>query len=293
MIDIHGPTLTVKGQLLPTTEWVRVRDHYCAQDLDNLLIRHNCVNTKIFQDFFWLPVESSYTTVFAPVWLTRWCEFDFGPPVMTDSTVTTDCFNFMIYKNRYLRQLAVEEITKRKLVTNCYVYSGTEIGDIKTKVFKEKQQAVYNNVADYNSSLKDHVFDGSAVALITETIEPGWHNNMTFTEKTLWPMLSLNFPIWLGGYRQAELWNTAGFDTFDDIIDHSYQRLSDPVLRIQTALDSNFKILTDLSYASDVRNKLKNRLKNNQNLVLTNHLKQHLNKALVSIDINNNLLKSL
>jgi hypothetical protein len=285
IVEIHGPTLTTQQTLLPTTSWIRVVDHYDPVALDLYLDQQDCQHTKIFQDFFWLPVDSCHKTFFAPLWLDVFCKFSLGKPVLSETVSTSDCFNFMMYKPRLLRQHVVAELAKRNLKTDSYTYSGTcdFVNKITPKYFGPARQMVYNNTADYNNFLREHVFDRSAVALITETIEPEWSNNMTFTEKTLWAMLSLNFPIWLGGRLQAELWQNVGFDTFDDVVDQTYQYESDPKLRIQLALDNNIKLLTDLQYATALRNQMLDRLKRNRELVLTGAIKRYTDQLLSSI----------
>jgi hypothetical protein len=150
----------------------------------------------------------------------------------------------------------------------------------------KEMPTIPDNISNYNNFLREHVFERSAVALITETIEPEWNNNMTFSEKTLWAMLSLNFPIWLGGRLQAELWQNAGFDTFNDVVDQTYQYESDPMLRIQLALDNNIKLLTDLQYVTALRNKMSDRLKRNRELVLNGAIGRYTDQLLSNIDEN-------
>ena len=58
----------------------------------------------------------------------------------------------------------------------------------------------------------------SAVSLIAESIR--YESQMVYTEKTIYAVHGLTFPIWIGGYQQAQLWAKKGFDTFDDIINH-------------------------------------------------------------------------
>ena len=295
MIQIHGPSLNVSGNITPDTSWVRIRDHYCVKDLDSLLQNYGCVNTKVFQDFFWLPVNSAYTTIFAPIWLSEFCKFNFGLPDISGPLVTTNCFNFMVFKLRTLRQQAIQAVIDRGLTTDCYTYPCDDHVNlnIKSKVFNQTRTETYDNVADYNQFLKEHVFDKSAVSLITETIEPNWQNNMTFTEKTLWPMLSLNFPIWLGGYQQAKIWHAAGFDTFDDVIDHGYQWNLEPMERIYQALDENMRVLTDLSFVSDLRHKLKDRLYKNRTLVMNKHIGRYATQLVSESGVDSNMLKTL
>ena len=293
IVEVHGPTLTARQELLPDTEWVRVVDHYNPVELDLFLDQQGCRDVRIFQDFFWLPLNSQRTTIFAPVWLNVFCDFNYGAPVLTDHVETVDCFNFMMYKPRLLRQLIIAEILKRGLVTDSYTYSGTnDVGaDIKPRYFGSARQTVYNNVKDYNDFLRDHVFDRSAVALITETIEPEWHDNMTFTEKTLWAMLSLNFPIWLGGRCQADLWKAVGFDVFDDVVNHDYQYLSDPMERIHCALDTNDRLLRDLAHVGSLRKQMNDRLRQNRQLVFDQTIKRYTNSLTCNLD--NDLLKKI
>lgn len=292
VVNIHGPTLTAKQELSSDTDWIRVLDHYDPVELDLLLDQRGCRHTKIFQDFFWLPVCSRRETVFSPIWLSRFCNFKYGQPILTDNVTTVDCFNFMIYKQRSLRQLILVELLNKGLTTSSYIYSkNSSVNIIEPRYFGAARQLVYNNVADYNNFLRDNVFARSAVALIIETIEPDWHDNMTFTEKTLWAMLSLNFPIWLGGRKQAEIWKDVGFDTFDDIVDHSYQHLPDPIARIQQALESNRRLLTDLLYVSNLRHQMSDRLRQNRQLVMDGTIKKYLDHSTANFDID--LLKTV
>ena len=61
----------------------------------------------------------------------------------------------------------------------------------------------------------------SAVALISESAD--FQKASVFTEKTLYALMALNFPLFIGGYGHADQLTRMGFDVFDDIIDHSYQ----------------------------------------------------------------------
>lgn len=105
----------------------------------------------------------------------------------------------------------------------------------------------------------------TAVSLITETV--GAYKSAMFTEKTLWAMMALNFPIWVGGYKQAELFKNLGFDVFDDVIDHSYQYKDNFIDRCNLALELNRDILTDLELAKSLRLRVMDRLiKNREHL---------------------------
>jgi hypothetical protein len=75
------------------------------------------------------------------------------------------------------------------------------------------------NYGDHNSlnyaQIIKPLFDSSIVSIIVETV--GHERATTFTEKSLMPVLSINFPLWFGGYQQAEFFKDLGFDVFDDV----------------------------------------------------------------------------
>jgi hypothetical protein len=287
---IHGPTLVTGTRLLSQAKWVRIADHYVPEKLDELLLQSGCgPDVVVFQDFFWLPVKSKFKTVFAPVWLGNFCKFEYSDkPLLSNTVITNDCFNFVVYKPRTLRDQAIEVVLSQKLNTQSYVSTSDYLKskNLPLRWFGDRyQKSAYDNVKDYNLFLRDNVFDCSAVALITETIEHSWINNTTFTEKSIWPMLSLNFPIWLGGRQQADLWESIGFDVFRDCIDHRYQHEVDPTLRIKRAIDDNIEILSNLELAASLRNHHRIRLLNNRHLVLQNQVMRFCKSKLSALDL--------
>ena len=113
----------------------------------------------------------------------------------------------------------------------------------------------------------NQMFSQSAVSLITESI--AYQKAIMFTEKTLFCLFGLNFPIWIGGYKQAEMWQRLGFDTFADIINHDYQYYDTMLERCCYAFILNKKILTDLDYAKSQRKKHIDRLLLNRHSILS------------------------
>jgi len=125
------------------------------------------------------------------------------------------------------------------------------------------------------------LFCESAVSLITESLE--YQKASAYTEKSVYPLLGLGFPIWIGGYNQADEWQALGFDTFSDVIDHSYQYYDTLLERCYYAFAKNEKMLTDLDYARSVRNSCIDRLYANRQLALSDHLHKHIKKQLESV----------
>jgi hypothetical protein len=146
-----------------------------------------------------------------------------------------------------------------------------------------------SNFNTWNLFLNQMTYE-SAVSLIAESLY--FEHAMTFTEKTLYSVLGLTFPIWIGGYKQATEWEKYGFDSFGDVIDHSYQNYTTLIERTYYAFKLNFEILNNLQLASDLRVKYMDRLLANRQLLLNNQLMQTVNKYVNQMPVEiRNLIK--
>jgi hypothetical protein len=261
--------------------------------VSNNLTVHNLDNVEFYGAPYWL---QQHTTLFFNL------KFD-APPT------TKYIFTFTINKKQINRFLLLKLVEWFKLTDYCYTWSGIgrefDMSDIldelnglerqpfgnQTKAFllspvkfKKKfinivddtvntDYAMLNygsNVDTWQKFLNKMSYD-SAISLIAESI--CHEKNMTFTEKTVYSVLGLNFPIWIGGYKQASEWENYGFDSFNDVIDHSYQNHDTLIERVFYAFKLNYKLLTDLSLATKLRTTHMNRLLANRQLMLDNHLK--------------------
>ena len=110
------------------------------------------------------------------------------------------------------------------------------------------------------------IFDNTAVSIISESVD--YQNGIGFTEKSAYPLLGLNLPIWVGGKYQAEEFEKLGFDVFNDLIDHSYQHCNTLIERCYRAIADNYKILSDVDVAGRARLAAMPRLLNNRQLLL-------------------------
>lgn len=124
------------------------------------------------------------------------------------------------------------------------------------------------------------IVSGSAVSLITESQR--FEKAIHFSEKTAYAMLGQTFPIWIGGYRQAQEWEKLGFDVFHDVIDHSYQFYDTLIQRCWHAFADNSKLLTDLNKLARVREKMSARLQDNFNRVTDNIVRNHNQKIITA-----------
>lgn len=124
----------------------------------------------------------------------------------------------------------------------------------------------------WNSGLND-IFFRSGVSLIGESVnfQPG----AVFTEKTHHSVLALTFTIWIGGKGQAHAWKNIGFDTFDDIINHSYQWHDTLIERCYHAIADNLHLLQNLDHVRNLRNQHTDRLLQNRELLLSGRLQRY------------------
>jgi len=276
--SVFGPE--VGSEPLPVSDQTRaiyIEDHYDPTVLAQCLPRSDI--TVITEYFHHAPTIGQFATLSYPLWLyhvTR--RFNVVP--LKQSFETQGCFNFMIYKRRDFRLLCLRAIEKFGLQTKYYTANVMENEfQHKPRVFGDAMATDYNFCKDYTQFLAQHVFDSTATSLIIEPIESAWQDLIVYTEKSLYPVLSCTFPIWLGGRLQAQGWQELGFDAFDDVIDHSYQRAETSQQRIEMAIECNLKLLTDLEYARDQRQKHMPRLLANRQRLLGESIRPYLQKT--------------
>ena len=234
---------------------------------------------------------------------------------------TSHCFNFMINKKQINRFLCIKFVEHFNLTNFDYTWSAADqnfdmsdilkeldalgprsplddktrsaiLAPIKLKErfieFSQEQgikskSAIKNyggNAWTWKNGLND-LFLKSSISLITESLR--FQQATAFTEKTLYSVLGLTFPIWIGGYNQATEWKRLGFDTFDDIIDHSYQSYNTLIERCYYAFANNLELLTNKSKSAELRATHQERLFKNRDLLLKNQLgnfvDQEINKC--------------
>lgn len=254
-----------------------------------------------------------------PLWLERQRQ-DWNINEFTETEYETEfCFSFMINKKQINRYLCLKLVELFKFKSFTYTWSGADkyfdcseiiqehhhlgkSSPLSSSQFAEILSPITLEPFFYSSSLKNiqhngssvkfyggnrnswdygvgKMFSESAVSLITESMIH--QKASTFTEKTLYSLLGLSFPIWIGGgNKQAEMFKKLGFDTFDDIINHDYQYYDTLLERCVYAFTLNKKILTDLEFAKLMRKKHTERLKNNRNLILSGKLNEYIQKEL-------------
>jgi hypothetical protein len=124
-----------------------------------------------------------------------------------------------------------------------------------------------DNVYNFKQCLSNY-YKNSFVEIITETsfTEPCY----LLTEKTLNSIYGCNFPILIGGCGSVAFLRSIGFDMFDDVIDHSYDTITDPLEKIYFAVERNKHLLSNTDLVKDLWVKHKQRFLNNIDIARVN-----------------------
>ena len=103
----------------------------------------------------------------------------------------------------------------------------------------------YPNSANGNNFKNSliHYYRETFVEVVTET--SCTERCFNLTEKTLNSIYGKSFPILISSPGVVAFLRTMGMDVFDDIVDHSYDTIENPVDRIYQAVVSNIELLTD------------------------------------------------
>lgn len=101
------------------------------------------------------------------------------------------------------------------------------------------------------------------VEIVSETL----FTNLTvgISEKFLNSIYGYVFPIVIGSCGAVQVLSDLGFDMFKDIVDHSYDTISNPLDRLCSAINLNESLLTDNQKTKDLWQKNYHRFENNIN----------------------------
>jgi len=117
-----------------------------------------------------------------------------------------------------------------------------------------------DNVSNFRRSLQ-HLYANSRIEIVNETTF--FTKGIFVTEKFLNSVYGYNLPIVMSVPGTVDYLRRHGFDMFDDVVDHSYDSILDPVQRIFTAVESNIRLLSDREYAIETWDKCLYRLDQN------------------------------
>jgi len=314
MIEISGNTYRYNGEVLTKPEVIVINDHHYDEQAhcyhveklvansicdphQHLIIMDGCVRHD--------DGLSKYNCLCLPVYLAGECQEFLKQKIQPNWTNKTHAFNFMINKPRPHREfllLMIEHFgltdyrhtlpwrrinlsrsTLKTYTTNSHYHDiidtlvNVPVTDYKFGPERIMDQGILNgnfkNAETYQHLLQKNIFEPTCVSLITEPCF--FERESMFTEKTVMAMYAGTLPIWVGGWRLPEYMQSMGFDIFDDIIDHSYQDLADPLDRCYYAIARNLDLLKDADRLRNYIGANQPRLEHNLDLLQQNVFLTH------------------
>lgn len=132
------------------------------------------------------------------------------------------------------------------------------------EIYQHYGKSQNDNAANFDVRLRAK-YQNSFVEIVSESsfCSPSFN----ITEKTANCFFGCNFPILLGGSGLVQHLRDLEIDVFDDVIDHSYDKLSNPFDRIITAIDCNEHMLKDAKYSQQQWRQCQNRFESNINKI--------------------------
>ena len=116
------------------------------------------------------------------------------------------------------------------------------LNDDYDKLFLHLYESDKSNSYNYRYLMKN-VYQHTALEIISSS---SFFDAFILGEKEIQNIYAQNFPIYISSPYTADIMkNKFGFDIFDDIIDHSYDKIIDPGKRLLTAIDSNIHLLNN------------------------------------------------
>lgn len=150
--------------------------------------------------------------------------------------------------------------------------SSTLLSDSKEIYVKSSN----DNVTNFNEKLRQY-YQQTFLEIITET--SCTEKCFNLTEKTLNSIYGCNFPILISSAGSVKFLRDMGLDLFDDIVDHSYDSIENPIDRIKQALYNNKHLLTDNEYIKSIWIKSRDRFLSNINFAKSEMYNYYYNRA--------------
>ena len=322
MIRVFGPTYQYQGEILTQPAIIYLDDHHydeanrCFQ-VEKLLANSECdpqQHLLIIEGLGHDDVLSQYNCMTFPRYVTDVCHQFNNYNIQPDWSKKTFVFNFMINKPRLHRNFLLMLITHFGLTNYTYSlpwkekhlgskrllaltnndhyrniiseYVTTDIPGTAYMFGTEDlldqglQNGRFTNQETYDKLLRSTVFEPSCISLITESLF--FERETRISEKTIMAIYGGTIPIWVGGWRHADRLSELGFDIFNDVVDHRYQTIPDPLDRCYSAIERNIDLLRDpdrvCQFVQDNQARFEHNLKLCRQNVFSGHLDNQIKK---------------
>lgn len=149
------------------------------------------------------------------------------------------------FLDRISWQFSAHHSRHRHKIINGYkkLIADTSLRDTASTIY---QTGINDNKNNFDLHLRK-LYANHLVEIVHETTcaAPAY----MLTEKTLHSYYGSVFAIFISGQGAVAHQRQLGFDVFDDVVDHSYDNIANPMERVITAIDANVKLLTDKQFA--------------------------------------------
>lgn len=126
------------------------------------------------------------------------------------------------------------------------------------------------NVANNYNRVLSPLYKKTFVEIVSDTT---FYESAGFiNDKYINSIFGANFPIFVASVGTVKTLRNFGFDMFDDIIDHSYDEVVNPVLRLSKAIDLNQHLLSNSVLTKTLWSKNANRFIDNCNFLNSNFI---------------------
>ena len=141
---------------------------------------------------------------------------------------------------------------------------------------KIKNQLQHN----FTNNLIPTFYDHTVLEIVTETLF--FQEGGIISEKYVNTVYGKNLPILICFPGVVSRLRQLGFDMYDDVVDHGYDEIDDPLLRLVTALETNRRLLMDALYARQCWQTCEPRMQHNIDLaqMLLYQTKNNLNQII-------------
>jgi len=155
------------------------------------------------------------------------------------------------------------DAVRDKIINGCKIMQ-KEVDSKHFDNFEIYKNQALDNFNNFEHRLRPR-YQNSFVEIVSESMfaAPGFF----ITEKTANAFFACNFPIVFGGVGIVQHLRDIGLDVFDDIVDHSYDKIHNPFDRITTGIDQNRRLLTDGDYVKETWTTCRHRFESNINVI--------------------------
>lgn len=224
----------------------------------------HCFTGQLDKELSQVTLPSNLIVTASEVWCFWWALtiYKYGNQI-TEKTPNTKKFICLNNRNRPHRSMLVAYLLGKNLdqhgVISCLNWDQyiNLPADCPQSIVETIQQGIDSYSADrllnmpytnqsflhnYNHQISN-LCQSSYAEIVSETMF--FETNRFVTDKYIQSVLSANFPILIAVEGTVTALKDIGFDLFDDVVDHSYDAISNPMIRLASAVDLNLDLLTD------------------------------------------------